>query len=163
MSETRQDDLKKLLQLKRLETPGNEYFDHFLDEFHRYQRSQILVRSSFRDRLMTVIENFTEAFSPRFMAGSTAFATLALAGFLFVTYPQKHSHQPLNIAYSQDVIMGKPASMAHAEVVAASLDYNNPVSQQPEIQRASLDEERVSSPRYITGENATPYETTLAF
>jgi len=30
--------LQKLLQLKRLETPGQEYFDRFVDAFHRYQR-----------------------------------------------------------------------------------------------------------------------------
>ena len=36
-------ELQKLLQLKRLETPGQEYFNRFVDAFHTYQRREIQV------------------------------------------------------------------------------------------------------------------------
>jgi hypothetical protein len=37
-----EQSLQKLLKMKRLETPGPQYFDHFVEEFHRYQRTSIL-------------------------------------------------------------------------------------------------------------------------
>ncbi len=40
------DDVQQLLRLKRYETPGEEYYDSFLDEFKDRQRSELLSRSS---------------------------------------------------------------------------------------------------------------------
>ena len=39
-------ELQNLLRLKRYETPSDEYFDDFLDEFHRRQREDVLKRSA---------------------------------------------------------------------------------------------------------------------
>jgi hypothetical protein len=40
------DDVQKLIRLKRYETPGEEYFEKFAEEFKDRQRSEMLQRSS---------------------------------------------------------------------------------------------------------------------
>jgi len=36
------DSLRKLIALKRYETPGEAYFERFMDEFHQRQRAEML-------------------------------------------------------------------------------------------------------------------------
>ena len=48
-------DLQKLLRLKRLETPGQEYFDRFVDAFHTYQRREILQEEPWHAKLVEVL------------------------------------------------------------------------------------------------------------
>jgi len=38
----REEKLQSLLKLKRNEMPGDAYFEAFTDEFHRYQRAEVL-------------------------------------------------------------------------------------------------------------------------
>ncbi len=40
------DEVRQLLRLKRYETPGEEYFDSFLNDFKNRQRSELLSRSA---------------------------------------------------------------------------------------------------------------------
>lgn len=63
-------DLQKLLQLKRLETPGQEYFDRFVDAFHTYQRREILQEEPWYAKVVEVL------FEP-WVAGVPRLATVA--------------------------------------------------------------------------------------
>lgn len=54
----KEKDATKLIRLKRYEQPSADYFDGFLKEFHRRQRSELLKRSSFSlfaERLSTYL------------------------------------------------------------------------------------------------------------
>lgn len=42
------EDTRKLIALKRYETPGEEYFENFLTEFHQRQRAEVLKLSAWQ-------------------------------------------------------------------------------------------------------------------
>lgn len=43
-----EEKIQKMLRLKRYESPGDEYFQEFLEEFQKRQRTEMLKVSSFR-------------------------------------------------------------------------------------------------------------------
>jgi hypothetical protein len=77
-----EEQIQNIIRLKRYETPPDGYFEDFLDEFQRRQRSEMLHRSSiglFFERAGTW---FRELGSIKWVAGAgVAYATL-MAGIL---------------------------------------------------------------------------------
>lgn len=156
------DQISKMLKLKRLETPGEEYFEAFLPEFQRYQRAEILEEPSGWQRAWA---GLAEAFSmtPRPVlvtaAACAAVMIIAFAGRLQLG-AEKGSSQPALV--QADQVIDTPAPFE--EIDFTEENYTDPLLQQPEIQTVSLSERRdLSSPRYVTGETFGPYETSLSF
>jgi len=78
------DQISKLLRLKRYEQPPPEYFENFLREFHRRQRAELLRRPAWRialDRLQALASNFTVA---QYSYGAATAAVLVTAGVITV-------------------------------------------------------------------------------
>ena len=67
-------DLHKLLRLKRYEMPSSDYFERFIDDFHRRQRSELISRPT----LSILFERFMNAF-PEFHVPRMAYASVAVA------------------------------------------------------------------------------------
>ena len=88
------DNISKLLRLKRYEQPPAEYFENFLTEFQLRQRAEVIHRPFFQiawDRLCHLLAppNF-----PRLaMAGSFAVAVIATASVL--TWSDTETEVPL--------------------------------------------------------------------
>ena len=88
------DNISKLLRLKRYEQPPAEYFENFLTEFQLRQRAEVIHRPFFQiawDRLCHLLAppNF-----PRLaMAGSFAVAVIATASVL--TWSDTETEAPL--------------------------------------------------------------------
>src|SRR2546425_6862616 len=77
-----EQELQKLLRLKRYETPGANYFENFLREFQCRQRAEILKRPLWRiafDRLEIL---FAETEVPRFAYAAGAAAIALLVGVM---------------------------------------------------------------------------------
>lgn len=80
------DDVQRLIRLKRYESPGDEYFRSFMDEFKERQRSEMLKQSA-RGLLFERISVWFEESggARRFVpAGALAVATVG-AGLYFAT------------------------------------------------------------------------------
>ena len=77
------EDIQKLIRLKRHEAPPAEYFDEFLSEFQRRQRSELLRRSA-RSILMERVSTYFSDFGKRnwVYAAGAAYA-LIMVGFYF--------------------------------------------------------------------------------
>ncbi len=145
--------LRELLKVKRLETPGKAYFDAFLDEFHRYQRADLLKEPGFWERFVERVHELLlwRARPVMAMAGSFA-AVLVLAGVMGIS---EWRHQGGD----------RDASGHQIDFANASEFFADPAEQQPELKLASLSsfEEDFDSPRYVTGRATLAYDTSLAF
>tara|TARA_R110002096_G_scaffold292391_3_gene486925 strand:+ start:10285 stop:10620 length:336 start_codon:yes stop_codon:yes gene_type:complete len=72
------EKVRKLIALKRYETPGDAYFERFVDEFHDRQRAAMLrlpVHRLFLDRLDTWLSGWG---GKQWIAGSIAGACAAV-------------------------------------------------------------------------------------
>lgn len=77
-------DVSKLIGLKRYESPGEEYFENFLDGFHQKQRRDLLQFSSrqlFAERVATWVAPHGRA---AWMVPAGAVAAALAAGLYFV-------------------------------------------------------------------------------
>jgi len=88
------DNISKLLRLKRYEQPPEDYFENFLAEFQLRQRAEVIHRPFFRiawDRLCHLL---APPNIPRLaMAGSFAVAVIATGSVL--TWSDTESEAPL--------------------------------------------------------------------
>jgi len=74
--------LQKLLRLKQYETPGSDYFERFLDEFHDRMARESRQRHGVRDRMFAWLE---ELFPSRRLGWSAAAGgMMAVVAFTFL-------------------------------------------------------------------------------
>ncbi|MDR1190544.1 MAG: hypothetical protein LBK60_02620 [Verrucomicrobiales bacterium] len=142
MDELDERKLGKLLRLKKLETPGKEYFDGFLAEFQRYQRAEVFRRAS---RWEPLLMWFREAFvwAPR--------RTLAIGGGC-----------ALVAALVTVGVLGGGSFKGGKNSVAAKANPA-PDAQVRLVSDAGAAADEQSVPRYSTGRTPLTYDQTIAF
>jgi hypothetical protein len=83
------NDVHKLLRLKRYEHPGPDYFERFLDQFHDRQRAELLRQPAWR----LVWERFIDALPgfqvPRLAYASVGAAAVVLSALMLVSRPHQ--------------------------------------------------------------------------
>jgi hypothetical protein len=74
------EDIQRLIRLKKYETPGDEYFQNFLEDFKDRQRGEMLQQSARGLLFERVTMWFDDLSGPRWLvpAGATAAAAIAL-------------------------------------------------------------------------------------
>jgi len=163
-----EQQLKKLLEIKRHESPGKPYFDAFVDQFHIYQRSSVLeVRKSWWLRWKLGLSEILEdlKISPELvvrMAGS-ACALAFLSGILLIGHLNQ-TNSAAGLAGISDKTTAQNASETEAFANGEGI-YENAASNQTEIalaQLSSFDGDFENS-SYVTGEAALAYDSVLAF
>ena len=84
MNQSQEEDVQKLIRLKRHESPPEEYFENFLEEFQTRQRGELLKQSSFglfKDRVATW---YREQGAVKWVAGAgAAYAGVMAAVFMW--------------------------------------------------------------------------------
>ena len=146
-------ELQKLLRLKRLETPGQEYFDRFVDAFHSYQRREILQEEPWYAKVVEVLFEPWVAGVPR-LATVAASAACLLAGVAFFLGPIQSG--------SAQLADGK---VAHPRgiLVAASQEAQSLQIQPELIDTAAGGDTTELRPLYVNGHGAVAYDSRLAF
>jgi len=149
--------LRSLLQLKKLETPGNAYFDAFLDEFHRYQRAEILRQPTWQERLATAlafINPFTRLTPTASwsLAGSAACLALLIGISAFQQSP----------ATSTGNAMARQDWNESGYVTAPATGTPVGLPEEITLTASSFDQD-FASPRYVTGQALVAYDSSLAF
>jgi len=149
------NQVTELLKLKRHETPGDQYFDAFLDEFHRYQRAEMLpTRRSAGERVLAFCRDITAWFKPQ---PQLAWSSLAAIVVLLSVVSYQNSLPDAAVEFAQvneaeafvdgHTVYEENGSLP-AEIVVA--DYNS-------------FEREFSGSHFVTGDNPSSYDSVLAF
>jgi len=146
-------ELQKLLRLKRLETPGQEYFVRFVDAFHTYQRREILQEEPWYAKVVEVLFEPWVAGVPR-LATVAASAACLLAGVAFFLGPIQSGTAQL-----------ADGKVAHPKgIVVAAAHQDDSLQIQPElIETAAGGDTAELRPLYVNGHGAVAYDSRLAF
>ena len=147
------DDISKLLRLKRFEQPSPEYFERFLEDFKERQRSQLLREPAWRIAWDRMCAFFGEQMPARVGYGLASTAVLAAAAIA-----------SFNILESRPAeIVSVPDRHPAAQTSTLSLDASVQLPGLPSIVPGTDPTASVSSPRYIMDARPVSYVSTRSF
>ncbi len=158
-------ELEKLLKLKRHETPGDAYFNAFLDEFNRYQRSEMLpTRRSFGENVLAFCQDAANwATSHVRVAAPVAVAAIVVCLSWVAYQPGSNSTGTLLTADTS----GTPAATADTSdnFVDGSSVYSDHAESPAELVVAEYSsfERDFSGSQFVTGDAPLSYDSVLAF
>ena len=117
-------DVHKLLRLKRYEMPSPDYFERFMDEFHHRQRADLIARPT----LQVVFERFMDAFPdfhvPRLAYAAVGAVAVMFSAFLLLQQDDTSSASSGSFAFNQPAVTRLPAGQS---------DIPLPVSMRPDL------------------------------
>ncbi|MEM1157879.1 MAG: hypothetical protein AAF649_10295 [Verrucomicrobiota bacterium] len=153
----KEERLHSLLKLKKHETPGDAYFDAFVDEFHRYQRTEVLEgRKSWLFRWKRGVHEIMEdlLITPaRLLQGSAAvFGVVLLSAVLLVGQFQNQS--------------ASEGLASHDGIYVDGTEFNsNSISNHAELIMAHLSsfEHDFEGSQYVTGGATLTHVSEISF
>jgi hypothetical protein len=89
------DDIHKLLRLKRYEHPSPDYFERFLDEFHQRQRAELLRQTTWSLLWERLVNAFPEFHVPRLAYAGVGAAAVILSAMILVSQQEENQSGPL--------------------------------------------------------------------
>lgn len=146
------DEISKLLRIKRFEQPPPEYFESFLQEFKDGQRAQLLMEPAWRIGWDRICAFLGEHMPARIGYGLASTAVLVAAGFA-----------SFNILETRPIEMVDVRSAPTHRLVAQepeSLDFGNQGNQiqLPDPLPAMAPTTSFSTPRYVIGAQPASYD-----
>lgn len=105
-----EEEVQKLIALKRYETPGDAYYEQFLENFKERQRSEMLRHSSRALLAERVSTWFDEMNGVKWLAPAGAVATAVAAG-IFIAGPQENENAPPAALLVEEVPSVEPVSV----------------------------------------------------
>lgn len=135
-------DVHKLLRLKRYEIPSPDYFERFLDEFHRRQRSELISRPTLHILLERLMNAFPEFQVPRLAYAGVALAAVALSSVILFSQ-QEEAAPAATFALNSPTVTTLPAGQG---------DIRMPVSMRSDL-----------PPHYVLEARPVSYESPYSF
>lgn len=153
-----QEDISKLMRLKRFEQPSPEYFENFLQDFQARQRSQLLREPAWRIAWDRFCAFFGEQAPARIGYGFASTAVLVAAAIT-----------SFNIIESRPTVeapdMAEVSTPAPRQVIAsadpASLNLNSRI-QMPDLPSLAHTAS-ITTPRYVMDARPVSYEPPSSF
>jgi hypothetical protein len=159
MNTPENDDIHKLLQLKKHEQPPPGYFDNFLAEFHRRQRAEMLQRSVWQlawDRVQAFFEtDRTGAFG--YVAATATVLVLATITAVNIVSPGNFAPADRNTASVLHASADRHDSLALELRPSEAENLPNVFPAQPQTSYGAL------SPHYVIDARPASYELPLSF
>jgi hypothetical protein len=148
-----QDEISKLLRLKRFEQPPPEYFERFLEEFKDRQRAQLLREPAWRigwDRIVAFIGEQMPARIGYGLASTAVLAAAALASFNIL------ENRPV------EIIASNTPAPQQAPAQTPSFALNSPQVQLPDLPSLARTAS-FTTPRYVMDAQPVSYERPSSF
>jgi hypothetical protein len=162
MDEFNDNEITKLLRLKRYEQPHPGYFENFLHEFHRRQRDELLREPLWRiciDRARDFAFSFNLSTLTSYPAAVTA--VLVCAAVLSLRIYQ--TPQPATVAAKDRPVLVAPAPTEPEWTLASPVATRVFNTRSLRNMTKSAQTHRSGTPRYVLDSVPVSYETTFKF
>jgi hypothetical protein len=160
-----ENEIGKLLRLKRYEQPPPEYFENFLHEFHRRQRDELLREPVWRIALQRAQDFMFRLNVPALSSGPVAVAAaLVCAAIISLNvYQAPQQDQPRNVAVVTNAALTAPGGASWDLSRAVSTrDFSSPVARN--VKNSSHTHRAAAvPPRYVLDSTPVSYEPSLRF
>jgi hypothetical protein len=165
MDPLNEEQIGKLLRLKKYEQPPPAYFDNFLHEFHRRQRDELLKAPVWRIALRRA-QDFLFRLNIPGLASYPALATALVICAAVISLKVYQTPETVNVAAQNRV----PVVATTASLPDAQWSLSNPVTTRalgPSLVRTVKDSStthRVAAPpRYVLDSTPVSYEPAFRF
>jgi hypothetical protein len=164
MDEFNEEDIGKLLRLKRHEQPPPGYFENFLHEFHRRQRDELL-----REPLWRICLQRAHDFMFRLNVPSLASYPVAAAAVLIcagvISFKIYQTPQPANLAQQTPSVLtassfDRDDDWTLARPIATR-DFSSPLRRN--IRQSAQARRDAATPRYVLDSTPVSYEPAFNF
>lgn len=164
MDPLNEDQIGKLLRLKKYEQPPPGYFDNFLHEFHRRQRDELLKEPVWRIALQRA-QDFLFRLNVPGLASYPAMATALLICAAVISLKVYQTPESVNVA-----AQNRTSVMATTTVPDSAWSLSNPVTTRdlgPSLVRPVKDSSKThrvaAPPRYVLDSTPVSYEAAFRF
>ncbi len=164
MDNLNDNEIGKLLRLKRFEQPPPGYFEDFLHEFHRRQRDALL-----REPLWRLFLQRTHDFMFRLNVRSLASYPVAAAAVLVcaavISFRIYQTPQPVNLAQQVPVTISPRISNVESDWSLArpiaTRDFSSPLFRS--VKESAQAHRAAATPRYVLDSTPVSYEPAFTF
>jgi hypothetical protein len=162
MDEFNDNEIARLLRLKRYEQPPPGYFDNFLHEFHRRQRDELLRQPLWRICLERA-QNFMSQVDIRSLASYPTAVAAVLVCAAVISLKVYQQPETARVAIRSPLTLSAPVNAEQewnlASPVATQMFRMQPVRSF----RESAQTHRAAPPRYVLDSVPVSYEATFRF
>jgi hypothetical protein len=162
MDEFNDNEITKLLRLKKYEQPAPGYFDNFLHEFHRRQRNELLRQPLWRicvDRARDFVFSFNLGTLTSYPAAVTAVLVCATV----ITLRIYQTPAPAPAVAQNRPVLAVPANAEDEWTLASPVATRVFNTRSLRNIKESAQTHRSGTPRYVLDSVPVSYETTFKF
>ncbi len=163
MEEFNDNEITKLLRLKKYEQPPPGYFENFLHEFHRRQRDELLRQPLWRiciDRA----RDFLSSFNLSTLTSSPAAVTAVLVCAAIISLRIYQTPQPATVAVKDRPVLAVPANIDEQWTLASPVATRVFTTRSlRNITESAQTHRKGAPPRYVLDSVPVSYETTFKF